>query len=61
MKTVDNRTNAPPLDHVGVINETAELTRTCEETCLGYPQHYPALMANAAGLLRRVLETFLFV
>ena len=35
MKTVDNRTNAPPLDHVGVINETAELTR--EETRLGYP------------------------
>ena len=33
MKTVDNRTNVPPLDHVGVINETAELTR--EETRLG--------------------------
>ena len=59
MKTVDNRTNAPPLDHVGVINETAELTR--EETRLGYPQHYPALMANAARLLCRVLETFLFI
>ena len=28
MKTVNNRTNAPPLDHVGVINETAKLT--CE-------------------------------
>ena len=51
MKTVDNRSNAPPLDHVGVINKTAELTR--EETQLGYPQHYPALMANAAGLLCR--------
>ena len=59
MKTVDNRTNVPPLDHVGVINETAELTR--EETCLGYPQRYPALMANAARLLCRVLETFLFI
>ena len=59
MKTVDNRTNAPPLDHVGVMNETAELTR--EETRLGYPQRYPALMANAAGLLCRVLETFLFI
>ena len=59
MKTVDNRTNAPPLDDVGVMSETAELTR--EETCLGYPQRYPALMANAAGLLRRVLETFLFI
>ena len=30
MKTVDNRTNAPPLDHVGVRNETAKLI--CEET-----------------------------
>ena len=59
MKTVDNRANVPPLDHVGVINETAKLTR--EETHLGYPQRYPALMANAAGLLRRVLETFLFI
>ena len=29
MKTVDNRTNVPPLDHVGVINETAKLA--CEE------------------------------
>ena len=29
MKTVDNRTNAPPLDHVGVINETTKLA--CEE------------------------------
>jgi len=30
MKTVDNRTNVPPLDHVGVINETAKLA--CEES-----------------------------
>ena len=59
MKTDNNRTNVPPLDHVGVINETTVLTR--EETHLGYPQHYPALMANAAGLLCRVLETFLFI
>jgi len=59
MRTVDNRTNAPPLDHVGVINETAKLT--CEETHLGYPQRYPALMANAAGMLCGVLETFLFI
>ena len=59
MKTVDNRTNAPPLDHVGVINETAELTR--EETRLGYPQRYPALMANAARLLCRKVNTFVIL
>ena len=61
MKTVDNRTNAPLLDHdhVGVINETAKLA--CEERHTWGTQRYPALMANAAGLLRRVLETCLFI
>ena len=61
MKTVDNRTNIPPLDHGEVINETAKLA--CEERhTWGTPsviQH--SWLANAAGLLRRVLETFLFI
>ena len=57
MITVDNRTNKAPLCHVGVIVEPQS---SHVKTHLGYPQHYPASMVNAAGVLCRALETFLF-